>query len=249
MLLPENRKNMKHSEAFLSEARLVATMDHPQIVQFVGVAWESLSELYCVTEFMAGGDLRSLLMGYLANGVPQQLDATKLQIAYQVAHALTYLHSLDPEVLHRDLKTRNILLTTSLDAKITDFGASRVRSNATMTSGVGSSFWMAPEAMLGERYGEKADVFSLGVVLSELDMHELPYWHAKEKDSDSGRPLPETAVLQMVSLGKLQVRFSRFMDPDMARFAKTCVSVDPIDRPKAAEVLYYLQVAMKKHQY
>ncbi|KAG6953804.1 hypothetical protein JG688_00012639 [Phytophthora aleatoria] len=75
--------------------------------------------------------------------------------------------------------SRNILLTESLDAKLTDFGASRIRSDATMTAGVGSSLWMAPEVMMGKRYGEKADVFSLGVVISEQDTHELPYFHAK----------------------------------------------------------------------
>ncbi|POM77700.1 TKL protein kinase, partial [Phytophthora palmivora] len=222
-LLPEKRKDLTHIQAFLSEVRLMATMEHPHIVQFIGVAWESLSDLFCVTEFMTGGDLRSLLKDYLATGVPQGMDASKMQIAYQVAYALTYLHSLDPVVLHRDLKSRNILLTESLDAKITDFGASRIRSDATMTAGVGSSLWMAPEVMMGMRYGEKADVFSLGVVISELDTHELPYSHAKDSNSgSSGRQLPDTAVLQMVSMGKLRVQFSRFMDPDMAHFVDSC---------------------------
>ncbi|KAG6620317.1 TKL protein kinase [Phytophthora cinnamomi] len=250
-LLPEKRKDLAHIQAFLSEVRLMATMEHPHIVQFIGVAWESLSDLFCVTEFMAGGDLRSLLKDYLATGVRQGMDASKVQIAYQVAYALTYLHSLEPVVLHRDLKSRNILLTENLDAKITDFGASRIRSDATMTAGVGSSLWMAPEVMMGRRYGEKADVFSLGVVISELDTHELPYSHAKESGSSGsgGRPLPDTAVLQMVSLGKLRVRFSAFMDPDMARFVGSCVNVDPRDRPTAAEVLYYLQVAARNRQY
>ncbi|KAG7376518.1 hypothetical protein PHYPSEUDO_013225 [Phytophthora pseudosyringae] len=249
-LLPEKRKDLAHIQAFLSEVRLMATMEHPHIVQFMGVAWESLSDLFCVTEFMAGGDLRSLLKDYLANGVPEGLDASKMQIAYQVAYALTYLHSLEPVLLHRDLKSRNILLTESLDAKLTDFGASRIRSDATMTAGVGSSLWMAPEVMMGKRYGEKADVFSLGVVISELDTHELPYSHAKEGNSGSGgHPLPDTAVLQMVSMGKLRVRFSPFMDPDMARFVGSCVSVDPRSRPTAAEVLYFLQVATRTQQY
>ncbi|KAE8953110.1 hypothetical protein PR002_g32482 [Phytophthora rubi] len=107
--------------------------------------------------------------------------------------------------------------------------------------------------MMGQRYGEKADVFSLGVVISELDTHELPYAHAKESGSSGGgsggRSLPDTAVLQMVSLGKLRVRFSAFMDPDMARFVGSCVSVDPSERPTAAEVLYYLQIAARNRHY
>jgi tRNA A-37 threonylcarbamoyl transferase component Bud32 len=236
-LLPEKRKDLVQIQTFLTEIRLAATMEHPCVVSFIGVAWESLSDLYCVTEFMAGGDLRSLLNDYHATGAPKGLDASKVEIAYQVAHALTYLHSLEPVVLHRDLKSRNILLTESLDAKITDFGASRVRSSETMTAGVGSWMWMAPEVMVGGHYDEKADVFSLGVVLSELDTHEMPYAHGKAGG------FSDAAVMQKMSMGQLRVRFSRCMDPDTVRFAESCVSLDPRDRPSAAEALYYFQKA------
>ncbi|OWY93969.1 TKL protein kinase [Phytophthora megakarya] len=210
-------------------------MEHPHIVQFIGVAWESLSDLYCVTEFMTGGDLRTLLNTYQVNGTSQGMDANKIEIVYQVAYALTYLHSSDPVVLHRDLKSRNILLSESLDAKITDFGTSRTRSDETMTAGVGSWMWMAPEVMLGGHYDEKADVYSLGVVISELDTHELPYAHAKK------RGLSEAAMMQMLSMGKLRARFTEVMDLGIVDFAERCVSLDPDDRPTAAEVLYFFQ--------
>lgn len=95
-LLPEKRKDMAQIRMFLSEVKLMATMEHPNIVRFIGVAWESLSELYCVSEFMSGGDLRSLLQNSLATGAPQGMNVSKIQIAYGVAFALTYLHSLDP---------------------------------------------------------------------------------------------------------------------------------------------------------
>ncbi|ETP38255.1 TKL protein kinase [Phytophthora nicotianae P10297] len=248
-LVQERRKDMEYIEAFLSEVKLMATMEHPNIVLFIGVAWESLSDLCCVIEFLPGGDLRTLLKEYHASGMPQGMDASKLQIAYGVAHALTYLHSLEPVVLHRDLKSRNILLTESLTAKITDFGASRIRSDATMTSNVGSSLWMAPEVMMGERYDEKADIFSLGVVISELDTQELPYSHAKEGNSRTGHPLSDTAVLQMVSMGKLRVHLSPAMHPEMVQYVHRCVSLDPHERPAAAEVLYYFQVMTRNRQY
>ncbi|ETI40345.1 TKL protein kinase [Phytophthora nicotianae P1569] len=248
-LLPEKRKDMGHIRVFLSEVKLMATMEHPNIVRFIGVAWESLSELYCVSEFMSGGDLRSLLQNYLATGAPQGMNPSKIQIAYDVSYALTYLHSLEPVVLHRDLKSRNILLTESLTAKITDFGTSRIRSDGSMTSNVGSSLWMAPEVMMGRRYDEKADVFSLGVVISELDTHELPYSHVKSSNNKKGHPLPDTAVLQMVSMGKLHVRFSPFMDQDIRHFVERCVNVSPCERPTAAEVLYYLQVLIRDRLY
>ncbi|KAG6620329.1 TKL protein kinase [Phytophthora cinnamomi] len=245
-LLPSTRKDMNHIEAFLSEIKLMATMEHPQIVQFIGVAWESLSELYAVSEFMEGGDLRSLLIKYYENDHPKGFDPAKIKMALQVAHALTYLHSLDPLVLHRDLKSRNILLTDTLDAKITDFGASRERSDKTMTAGVGTSFWMAPEVVMGESYGEKADVFSFGVVLSELDTHELPYSHAKE-NSETGRPLPDAAVLQLVLMGRLQVQFSDVGPVEMKQLAQQCLLMEPEDRPTAAEVLYRLHTISKAY--
>ncbi|KAE8972510.1 hypothetical protein PR003_g29161 [Phytophthora rubi] len=246
-LLPSTRKDMNHIEAFLSEIKLMATMEHPQIVQFIGVAWESLSELYAVSEFMEGGDLRTLLIKYYESDHPRGFDPAKTKMALQVAHALTYLHSLDPVVLHRDLKSRNILLTDSLDAKITDFGASRERSDHTMTAGVGTSFWMAPEVVMGEQYGEKADVFSFGVVLSELDTHELPYSHAKE-NSDTGRPLPDAAVLQLVLMGRLQVQFSNVGPLEMTQLAQQCLQMEPEDRPTAAEVLYRLHTISKAYR-
>ncbi|ETI53996.1 TKL protein kinase [Phytophthora nicotianae CJ01A1] len=245
-LLPSTRKDMNHIEAFLAEIKLMATMEHPQIVQFIGVAWESLSELYAISEFMEGGDLRTLLVKHYENGHPRGFEPAKIKMALQVAHALTYLHSLDPIVLHRDLKSRNILLTESLDAKITDFGASRERSDKTMTAGVGTSFWMAPEVVMGERYGEKADVFSFGVVLSELDTHELPYSHAKE-NSETSRPLPDTAVLQLVLMGRLQVQFSGVGPIEMTELARQCLQIEPQDRPTAAEVLYRLHTISKQY--
>ncbi|KAL3669705.1 hypothetical protein V7S43_005086 [Phytophthora oleae] len=84
-------------------------------------------------------------------------------------------------MIHRDLKSKNILLNGALEAKLSDFGISRERLDHTMTAGVGTSLWMAPEVMLGEKYDEKADIFSFGVVLSELDVYTLPYSHARRR--------------------------------------------------------------------
>lgn len=78
-----------------------------------------------------------------------------------------------------------------------------------MTTGVGTLLWMAPEVMLGEWYDDKADIFSFGVVLSELDLHTLPYGQAKDHNRDSkGRRLPDTILLQQVAMGHLTVEFS-----------------------------------------
>ncbi|RLN02166.1 hypothetical protein BBI17_002347 [Phytophthora kernoviae] len=247
MLLPKSRKSVKHVNDFLAEVKLMATMDHPCIVQFVGVAWDSLTDLCVVSEYMEGGDLRALLSSYEAQNYKLGFDRTKVIIALHVAHALTYLHSLNPPVLHRDLKSKNILMSSNLEAKVTDFGISRERVDQTMTAGVGTSLWMAPEMMMGERYDDKADMFSFGVVLSELDQHSLPYSHAK--DNNSGRKLPDTAILQMVTLGQIRVEFSSEALESMVQLGMACVSVDPKDRPTAAEALYKLQNLNQSNAY
>ncbi|KAL3669932.1 hypothetical protein V7S43_005306 [Phytophthora oleae] len=241
MLLPENRKSMKHLTSFLEEVKLMSTLEHSRIVQFVGVAWDSLSDICLLTEFMEGGDLRTLLSSYEDQNLPVGFDVTKVTIALHIAHALTYLHSLDPPVLHRDLKSKNILLSASLDARLSDFGVSREHVDETMTAGVGTSRWMAPEVIMGERYDDKADVFSMGVVLSELDLHAVPYSHAKD-DSNPSRKIPSTAIVHLVAMGKLQVEFS--CAGPMAELGLACVAVDPDDRPTATEVLYSIHTIL-----
>ncbi|ETN15616.1 TKL protein kinase [Phytophthora nicotianae INRA-310] len=236
-MLPAHRKSVAHVNNFLAEVKLMASLEHSCIVEFVGVAWDALSDVCAVIEFMDGGDLRGLLTSYHNHHHPVGFDCDKVKIALHVAHALTYLHSLSPVVIHRDLKSRNILLTSDLDAKLTDFGVSRERVDHTMTAGVGTSLWMAPEVLMGERYDDKADIFSFGVVLSELDLQVLPYSHATDSDG-SGHRMRDLAILQRMAMGKLRVQFSCDALASMVDLGNACVSLAPKDRPTAAEVLF-----------
>jgi serine/threonine-protein kinase TNNI3K len=239
MLLPERKKSLAQVNAFLSEVKLMTTLEHQHIVQFIGVAWDSLTDLCVVTEYMVI-DLKALLTKFDEQRLPTGFDHDKVKVALHVAHALTYLHSCAPPVIHRDLKSSNILLSETMDAKVTDFGISRERIDATMTAGVGTSLWMAPEVMMGERYDDKADMFSFGVVLSELDLHTLPYKSAKVS-STSGQKVPDAAILQMVAMGRLRVEFSGNSPRSMLELGLACVSIEPKQRPSAAEALYQLQ--------
>ncbi|GMF44192.1 unnamed protein product [Phytophthora fragariaefolia] len=249
MLLPEMKKTMSQVKAFLSEVKLMASLDHPRIVSFIGVAWDQLIDICVVSEYMAGGDLKALLTKFDQQERPVGFDHEKVKIAFHVSIALTYLHSCAPPVIHRDLKSKNILLDERMNAKVTDFGISRERIDATMTGGIGTSFWMAPEVMMGERYDDKADMFSFGVVLSELDSHVTPYSQAKSNNStDSSSSdlskLPSAAILQMVAAGKLRVSFSEAGPQSMVDLGLACVSLDPNQRPTAAEALYKLQTIL-----
>ncbi|GLD98186.1 hypothetical protein PINS_up006883 [Pythium insidiosum] len=245
VLAETKRCNLSEVSKFAQEARFMARLQHDHIACLVGVAWSTPSNLCIVSEFLAGGDVRALLQRYLNEGRPEGFSPDKIKIALHVAHALTYLHSLQPIVLHRDLKSKNILLTENGDAKLTDFGVSRELENATMTAGVGSSLWMAPEVIQGERYDEKADVYSFGVVLSELDTNELPFARVRANNEASsgkvaGENLPEVAILQLVAQGRLSVRFSDNTDPTLKEIGLACVNVDPSARPTSARLSYQI---------
>ncbi|KAJ0392240.1 hypothetical protein P43SY_003355 [Pythium insidiosum] len=226
---------------FAQEASLMAELQHEHVVRFICVAWNSLSELSLVTEFMEGGDLRELLQHFLIENQPQGFTKTKLKIALHVAHALAYLHSLDRVVIHRDLKSKNILLSEECDAKVTDFGVAREWHDLTLTAGVGSLLWMAPEVVLGEVYDEKADVYSFGVVLSELDTNRLPFTHTM-----GGDHVPDVAISHLVAAGELTVQFSSAADPQIAALGRACVNVDPSQRPSATQALHCIHQVLSR---
>ncbi|KAH9146596.1 hypothetical protein LEN26_004949 [Aphanomyces euteiches] len=117
----------------------VTQLKSPYIVSLIGVAWTNATNLQCVMEYMNLGDLRS----YLAN-VKSFAWESKVACALSVAEALFFLHV--QQHIHRDVKSRNILLDSVKGAKLSDFGASKeVIYGDTMTAAVGTLRWMAPE--------------------------------------------------------------------------------------------------------
>ncbi|KAG2989288.1 hypothetical protein PC120_g23208 [Phytophthora cactorum] len=235
-------KTMSDVDSFVKEIKMACTMSHPNIVQFIGVAWNYREDFCCVMEYMDGGDLRGLLDKYEEENRRTGFDAAKITIALHVAHALAYLHSRDIPVIHRDLKSKNILLNEALGAKLTDFGVSRERVDRAMTADVGTSLWMAPEVMIGNAYDEKADMFSFGVVLSELSMHSMPYSHTKRPGSN--QQLSPLVILHRVVTGTLRVEFADTGPQTMVRLGLACVSMDPTKRPTASEAMRVLHAVL-----
>lgn len=237
--------DIKQIEMFLKEICLMASLSHPRIVEFIGVSWDSLRNLCAVTEFMERGDLRDVLQSAKARNTRLTWDGHKSHIAMHVAEALTYLHSLTPKVIHRDLKSKNILIDNDMSAKLSDFGVSRERrvEETHMTAGIGTAFWIAPEVLLGMDYDERADIFSFGVVLSEIDTDDYPYWN--EKNPASGGKQQENVILRMVATGALQPEFSKTCPLEILDIAQACLNMDPDLRPTAAQLVYLLQQVIR----
>jgi tRNA A-37 threonylcarbamoyl transferase component Bud32 len=240
--LKKGEASFENTQSFIAEIKLCATLDHPRVVQLLGVAWTIESDLQAMFEYMPNGDLRTYL-GKARSG-PKSWSAEKLQLAADVTEALVYVHSFTPPIVHRDLKSRNVLLSEEVRGHLSDFGVARLRSaNNTMTSGVGTGRWLAPEVIAGNRdYDQTSDIFALGVVLSELDTHMLPYEDAR---GAGGHPLADVAILQLVASGKLLPTFGPQCPPELHDLARRCMAYDPHTRPTAVEVAFALRTLQK----
>lgn len=161
-------------ELFKREITILSEIKHEAILPFIGIVPKS--PYYIVTEYMQEGSLYTKLHG------PEPLkDPTKLTIiAIGVAQALKFLHS--KRIVHRDVKSLNVLLDNNFFPKLCDFGMSRrlPENNELMSGSVGTPQWMAPEVMRSELYTEKADVYSYGILLWELLTGDIPFKQMKD---------------------------------------------------------------------
>ncbi|EGZ11204.1 hypothetical protein PHYSODRAFT_518441 [Phytophthora sojae] len=234
-LLQSTGQKAESVQAFAEEIELSSSLVHPHIVEFVGVAWNSLSNLAMVMEFFPRGNLQD----YLHKNIDLLSWARdRVQMAVAIAQALQYLHSRPPSIIHRDLKSNNILLTDRLEPKLIDFGVSRGLVDLTMTAGVGTPYWTAPEILEGKRYTEQADIYSFGVVLSELDTGRIPYHDAVTEGGGKAKPFQ---VLQDVMAGKLRPSFSRDCPPRIQRIGLACLAFEPSSRPTASQLIEQLE--------
>jgi serine/threonine protein kinase len=153
--------------SFIGEIHLGLMLDHPNIIKIVGCVLKS-PNLCCVLEYAKMGSLKDVLKRERAldwaNG--------KRSLAFDVASAMCYLHERPSPIIHRDLKTRNVLIMDWGAAKLSDFGTARVWSpdDEELSVGVGTKFFMAPEVMVGDRYGPPSDVYSFGCLLADMAM-------------------------------------------------------------------------------
>lgn len=143
---------------------------HPNIVMFLGACTKP-PHLCIILEYCSKGSLWSCLHD---TGIKISWEF-KRKIALDIAKGVLYLHNQNPPILHRDLKSLNILLDSACNAKLADFGWTRIKAKK-MTSKIGTYQWMAPEVIAGFKYTEKADVFSFGVILWELATRKPPYY-------------------------------------------------------------------------
>jgi tRNA A-37 threonylcarbamoyl transferase component Bud32 len=159
---------------FEREAKVVATLRHPNIVQVHDFDVEG-GVSYMVMEFISGETLKSRMQDLETQGQWVSLDdATRIILS--VGSALKYAH--ERGMVHRDVKPANVMITLEGQVILTDFGIAKIVSTSNLTASgamVGTPSYMAPEQGMGQPGDERSDIYSLGVMLYQLVLGRLPY--------------------------------------------------------------------------
>ncbi|XP_068658636.1 serine/threonine-protein kinase STY46-like isoform X2 [Aristolochia californica] len=206
-----------------SEVDISQEVRHKNIVQFIG-ACTKLPELCIVTEFMPGGSLYDFLH---KNHNVLELSLL-LRFAVDICKGMEYLHRND--IIHRDLKTANLLMDTNNVVKVADFGVARFQNQGgVMTAETGTYRWMAPEVINHQPYDQKADVFSFAIVLWELVTAKIPY--------ENLTPLQAALGVRQ----GLRPDLPKNAHPKLVEVMQRCWEEDPSQRPSFTELTAELE--------
>jgi serine/threonine protein kinase len=175
-------------ERFKREAKNAAALNHSNIVQVYDRGRSEDGTYYIAMEYVPGGTLKERIA---KEGALEPGEATG--VALRVAEALVVAH--ERGVVHRDIKSQNVLLSASGEAKVTDFGIARAASSKTVTEPnlvLGTVGYMSPEQVSGESVGPASDLYSLGIVLYEMLTGRLPYSAADNPFATAMKHLEDT---------------------------------------------------------
>lgn len=230
LIMPKHK--MVTEETLAREVAIMVLVRHPNIVTFFGIVTQ-VSPLWIIMEYCAGGTAFELLHR------TREVEPTwgqMLKMCLHVAVAMVYLHKFTPCIIHRDLKSLNILLDQPVTgprdtvlAKVADFGLARVMDTAEpLTLGVGTNKWMAPEMLASHPYDEKVDVYSFAMVLYEITCRKIPFAKCDPME------------LKRLVLGGARPDLSEMAaecPENMRELITSCWASNPKDRPTFANIV------------
>jgi len=208
-------------ETLEAEIAMMESCEHQNIVQYYGTYMDGQT-LWIVMELIEGGKLTNI--------IESQKTFKEAEIAFimkETLQALIYLHAHNK--IHRDLKSDNLLVGSSGEIKLADFGfcVELQKDEKGRKSTIGTPYWMAPEVIRGQLYDYKADIWSLGIVLIEMCESEPPHMDHP----------PLRALFKIATQPPPTLQEDSNWSKELQDFLSLCVKKDPTQRPTAEELL------------
>jgi sterile alpha motif and leucine zipper-containing kinase AZK len=209
------------------KVEIMLRLRHPNVVLFMGAVTRP-PHLSILTEYLPRGSLFKLL--HRPN--IQLNEKRRLKMALDVAKGMNYLHTSNPMIVHRDLKTPNLLVDKNWVVKVCDFGMSRMKHHTFLSSKstAGTPEWMAPEVLRSEPSDEKSDVYSFGVILWELATLRVPW-----------NQMNSMQVVGAVGFQHRHLDIPEDMDPVVARIITDCWNPEQQLRPSFGQIISRLR--------
>jgi serine/threonine protein kinase len=244
-------------EKMLQEASLMATLQHPNVVHLLGFC---ISPPCMAVEYCPRGSLDDVLAQGLADSesAKRLTWIRRLRMAKDIAAGLLHLHSRVPPILHRDVKSPNMLVTADYTVKVADMGLSKLaeevqggmRNRSTMGGG-GNPRWLAPEILNGKNASKESDVFSFAMVQLELLTWQLPwneenFWSVSSAVQRGERPtIPSFG--QLPGFDKAMTSAQKESVSKYIELMTRCWAQDPVQRPDMSVVADELEKLCREH--
>lgn len=251
---PKNTKQSQvnlYKRQFPTEVLALTWFRHPNIVRLVGQCSEG-PELCLVYEYLPLGNLARLLA---KNSTATPAWDVRLRVLCNVAHALKYLHSsCNPGLIHRDVKSANVLLNNKFQGKLSDFGLATLtedqddpNSSFLVSEAVGTSSYMAPEAFQG-RTSPRVDIYAFGMVIYETVTALPPYSPAKNMNLVTFmRELERQSKINLLILSDPRATWPSTVAGDLLKLARWCTDFDSHRRPSMIVVVEILEMLKREN--